>query len=143
MSSEITETIEVDKDISTVYRLWADFENFPHFMSHIKSVKNIGDGNTRWVMGNPLGKDFQWEARALEMEKDSHIKWESTKGDVTNDGEVNFEKIDDDKTRITVTIKFDIPMGIISGAISELTDYPRKSLRNDLQAFRKYANNSE
>ena len=54
----ITEEIEVDAPLSTVYNQWTQFEEFPEFMEGVETVEQLDDTRLRWVAkvaGKPSG----------------------------------------------------------------------------------------
>ena len=42
MSDLITKSITVHKSPAELYRIWSNFEQFPNFMQHIKSIRDTG-----------------------------------------------------------------------------------------------------
>ena len=43
MADQTTKTIIVGARVDDAYEAWANFENFPRFMKHVKSVTKTGD----------------------------------------------------------------------------------------------------
>src|SRR5205823_2308836 len=50
---DLMKTIHVAAPVEEVYAFWRNFENFPRFMSHIKSVEQTADGGYRWTARGP------------------------------------------------------------------------------------------
>ncbi len=140
MAERISKSIIVDKDISYVYNLWADFDNFPHFMRYIKSVTKSGDGQmSHWVAEGPMGKDLEWDSRAT-LEENRRVAWQSVSGDIENSGEVTFRKVSEGRTEVTASIEFTPKAslgGNIAGAI--LGGDAQRRMEEDLQNFKKFA----
>src|SRR4051812_38893676 len=90
MEGQQSKNIIVKCDLDTVYQHWADFERFPQFMRHIKSVSKTGDKTSHWVMDGPLGKTLEWDAETTLMDKNKRIAWNSTEGDLKTSGQVTF-----------------------------------------------------
>ena len=44
----IQKKIEVNVPVSTAYNQWTQFESFPHFLSYVESIEQIGDTLTHW-----------------------------------------------------------------------------------------------
>ena len=63
MADQVTKDIIVKANIDDVYAIWADFEQFPRFMTYIKSITKTGERSSHWVIERPLGKDLEWDAR--------------------------------------------------------------------------------
>ena len=64
MADPITKTIIVKSDVATAYNLWANFENFPHFMKYIERVhqarsehEQVGDERAARQEGRVDGRD--------------------------------------------------------------------------------------
>ncbi len=75
MAGPITKSIIVKADAATAYNLWANFENFPHFMKYIERVTKLGPNMSKWEMDGPLGKKVEWTAETTRMEPNRRIGW--------------------------------------------------------------------
>jgi uncharacterized membrane protein len=106
----IEESIEVNVPIRTAYNQWTQFEEFPRFMGDIESVQQLDDKRLHWV-ASVAGRRHEWDAEILEQTPDQKISWRSTSGK-HNAGTVIFDKVDENTTRVTVTIVFE-PEGVI------------------------------
>src|SRR5688572_32393150 len=80
MADQTTKTIIVGCAVGDVYETWANFENFPSFMKHVKSVTRTGDKMSHWVVEGPLGKSVEWDAETTRLEKNKRIAWNSKEG---------------------------------------------------------------
>ena len=69
MSTKVEKRILVNVPVSTAYNQWTQFEEFPHFMGGVKSVKQLSDDRLEWV-AEIAGVRRQWEARILEQTPD-------------------------------------------------------------------------
>jgi len=144
MSKLVTKTINIDKDVDTVYSLWANFENFPHFMQNIESVSRSGDGISHWKMTGPLGFTAEWDVETVTMEPNERIAWRSVAdSSVTTNGEVRFKRLPEDKTEITVSMTYEPPAGIAGEAITALFGNPEGKLEQDLRNFKTFAESNQ
>jgi len=73
MTHLVNGSIIVQGDVSHIFNLWADFENFPKFMKHIKSVERTGDNSSRWIAAGPLGIHVAWNAEITRFEQNRRI----------------------------------------------------------------------
>ena len=140
MADPISKTIIVKCDAATAYNLWANFENFPHFMKYIERVQKLSDGKSRWEMSGPLGAKVEWTAETTRMEPNKRIGW-NTKDNastVTTSGEVLFTPLADFQTEITVTLKYDPPAGALGEAVAKIFANPGARLDEDLKNFKNY-----
>jgi len=141
MSKQITKSIIVKADVPDVYELWANFENFPHFMRNIKSVRKTGDKTSEWTMSGPLGTKLTWNAELTRVEENKRIGW-STKdnnGLVTTSGQVTFNDLSLEETEVTVILQYALPAGKAGEAVAELLANPEKQLEEDLRNFKAFA----
>ncbi len=140
MADPITKSIIVKADVATAYNLWANFENFPHFMKYIKNVTMLGPSTSRWQMDGPLGKDVEWTAETTRMEPNRRIGWNTKDNDstVTTSGEVVFTPLADFQTEITVTLKYNPPAGALGEAAAKIFSNPSARLDEDLKNFKNY-----
>lgn len=140
MSNQVTKTIIVKGDVASIYSLWADFENFPHFMKHIKKVTKTGERTSHWTMEVPMAPDVSWDAEITRMEENQRIAW-STKqeSDITTSGQVTFTAMPNNQTEVTVVMQYSVPGGVVGEAIAKLLTNPEARLAEDLRNFKTYA----
>jgi uncharacterized membrane protein len=140
MAEQVTRTIIVKAPVSEVYQIWANFENFPHFMKNMESVTKTGDGLSHWVMKGPLGKKLEWDARTTRMDQNIRIAWNSLDGgDIKTSGQVTFKELPANETEIAVTLQYVPPGGKIGEVLSHVFDDPERKLEEDLNNFKHYA----
>ena len=141
MGNQVTKSIIVNGTVPQIYDLWSDFENFPHFMKHIKSVSVTGDGNSHWVMEGPLGTTLEWDAKTTLVEENKRIGWNSKgqEGDLTTSGQVTFNGLPNNQTEVTVTMQYDPPAGLAGEVVDRLFATPEERLTEDLRNFKAFA----
>ena len=137
MATTVSRTIRVRRPVAEVFSLWADFESFPLFMNHIKSVRRTGAGLTHWVMKGPAGLETQWDARTTDMTFGRRIAWETQGGFVEHMGEVLFNDIGDE-TEMTVTMNYVTPLGRLGDAGTRILADPEGRLEQDLENFKRF-----
>ena len=101
----VEKSIQVDCPVDVVYNQWTQFEDFPQFMAGVKEIRQIDDTHVRWH-AEVWGKDKEWDAEITEQVPDQHIAWRSISGDAPNAGEVRFEPVSRDKTRVHLTMEY-------------------------------------
>lgn len=139
MQTKATESVVVNKDVETVYNLWADFEKFPRFIKILSSVEKTGDRISHWTAQGPFGIRIEWDAEITVMDKNEQIAWQSTQGDINNSGDVRFEKMAPDQTEVTLTIHYIPGKGLAEPIFKFLFGNVQKHLRDILQKFKEYA----
>jgi uncharacterized membrane protein len=140
---QTTKTIVVTGEIGRIFNLWADFELFPMFMQHLRSVTKTGERTSHWVMTGPLGSELQWDATVTALEPNQRIAWQSTGGDIEAAGEVRFRQLIEQRTEITVTLGYSLPLRLAERVATRLLRRPETELEDDLENFRRYAETAE
>jgi uncharacterized membrane protein len=140
MTEQFTKSIIVKGDVSTLYGLWANFENFPHFMTNLKSVTQTGEGTTHWKMVGPMKTTLEWDAETTRMEEGKRIAWRSRENSpFKTSGQVTFTALPQNDTEITVTLQMVPPHGALGGLVARLFADPEGQLTRDLRQFKAYA----
>ena len=139
MPEQTTRAVIVGAPAAEVFAAWANFENFPQFMKHIKAVTRTGEKTTRWVAEGPLGKDVEWEAETTRYEPPKRIAWHSMKDSpVTTSGQVTFNDLPNGQTEITVTLQYVAPGGAAGEKLAALLTNPEQMLEEDLRNFKAF-----
>ena len=139
MADKVTRSITVQGEASEIFTMWSNFESFPNFMQHIKSVSVKEDGTSHWVMDGPLGRSIEWEAVTTEVDPNTQIAWRSTGGDIKTSGRVTFNQLSHGETEITATVQYVPPAGKAGEIIARFFENPDEMLAEDLRNFKKYA----
>jgi carbon monoxide dehydrogenase subunit G len=134
MSTKVEKRILVNVPVSTAYNQWTQFEEFPHFMGGVKSVKQLSDDRLEWV-AEIGGIRRQWEARILEQVPDRRVAWAATEG-ATNAGAVDFEDVGGGQTSLKLTLEYE-PEGLIEKVGDKLNVVDRQA-ESDLQKFKEF-----
>lgn len=141
MTKQVSKSIIVKSDVSSVYQLWRNFQNFPAFMNGIQSVTPTGPNKSLWVMAGPAGLQVDWHAEQTLDVPNSRIAWNCKDNDglVTTSGQVTFNALSDMETEITVTMKYTAPGGKLGEAIADWLVDPEARLTADLRQFKLVA----
>ncbi len=137
MAQQVEGSIEAQAPVQTVYEYWRNLENLPSFMSNIEEVRSTGPDTTHWVVKGPLGTRMEFDARTTQDEPNSAIGWNTVDGDVQTSGQVRFQELGPDRTRIDVTMNYaDPPGGKVGEAASKAVANPKLMMEQDLRNFR-------
>jgi len=128
----------VKAPLKDVYQAWANFENFPHFMQHIRSVTKTGERSSHWVMDGPLHSRLEWDAETTRLEENKRIAWSSTGGDIKTSGQVSFNAMPDNYVEVTVMLRYVPPAGVVGDIFAALFTDPEGKLAEDLRNFKRY-----
>lgn len=140
---QVTKSIIVKAKVADVFEVWSNFENFPHFMENIKSIRKTGDDYSHWVMEGPFGTKLEWDAKTTRFEENKRIGWNSIQGDLKTSGQVTFNSLPDGETEVTVTLQYVPPAGLAGEAVAALFDDPETRLLEDLRNFKGYVEKSK
>jgi uncharacterized membrane protein len=132
--NRIEKEIEVDRPLSTVYNQWTQFEEFPHFMSGVKEVRQVDDTHLHWH-ADVGGRELEWDAEITEQEPDKRISWKSISG-VTNAGTVRFDGIGAGRTRVRLWMSYepDGPTEHIGAALGVM----ERQVQTTVEEFKKF-----
>jgi uncharacterized membrane protein len=137
MPQQVEGNIEVQAPVQTVYEYWRNLENLPSFMSNIEEVRSTGPDTTHWVVKGPLGARLEFDARTTQDEPNSAIGWNTVDGDVQTSGQVRFQELGPEQTRIDVTMNYaDPPGGKIGEVASKAVANPKIMMQQDLKNFK-------
>ena len=134
MSTKVEKRILVNVPVSTAYNQWTQFEEFPHFMGGVKSVKQLSDDRLEWV-AEIAGVRRQWTAKILEQIPDRRVAWAATEG-ATNAGAVEFEDVGGGQTSLQLTLEYD-PEGFVEKVGDKLHVVDRQA-EADLKRFKEF-----
>lgn len=128
---EFRKGIRINAPVEEVFAFWQNYDNFPRFMSHLKQVRDMGDGKSHWVASGPADVSVEWDAQVTEMRPNRVIAWESVPGsEVYNAGRVRFEPVEG-ATRVDVFMTYNPPGGVAGHAIAQLFGVDPKSAMDD------------
>ena len=132
--SKIEELIDVKVPVRVAYDQWTQFEEFPRFMDGVESVEQIDDTNLHWI-AKIGGIRKEWDAEITQQEPDQRVAWKSTTG-ADNGGAVDFHRLDDQLTRITLTMDV-APEGVVE-KVGDAVGVPARMVSGDLERFKEY-----
>ena len=134
MSTKVEKRILVNVPVSVAYNQWTQFEEFPHFMGGVKSVKQLSDDRLEWV-AEMAGVRRQWQARILEQVPDRKVAWAATEG-ATNAGSVSFEDLGGGQTSIQLSLEYE-PEGLVE-KVGDKLNIVDKQAEGDLNRFKTF-----
>jgi ribosome-associated toxin RatA of RatAB toxin-antitoxin module len=134
VSTKVEKRILVNVPVSTAYNQWTQFEEFPHFMGGVKSVRQLSDDRMEWV-AEIAGVRRKWTAQVLEQVPDRKVAWAATEG-ATNAGSVEFEDVGGGQTSLRLTLEYD-PEGWVEKVGDKLHIVERQA-EADLKKFKEF-----
>ena len=132
--STITASIEVEVPVRVAYNQWTQFEDFPSFMEGVEEVRQVTDESLEW-RAEIAGQTRTWGTRITEQVPDRRIAWVAVEGEKLA-GAVDFESLDDDRTRVELTMEFE-PDDAMERAADALRVVEGR-VRGDVERFKRF-----
>jgi len=138
MAQRVESSVVVEAPVSRVYEYWRDLENLPNFMTNIEEVRSTGPRTTHWRIKGPLGAKMEFDAQTTQEEENSALAWNSVGGNVETSGQVRFQELGPERTRVEVTLNYaDPPGGKIGEIGSKIVANPQVMVDQDLYNFKE------
>ena len=136
---DFSKSIHIDAAPDDVYDLWTHYENFPHFMSHVVEVRDLGRGRSHWVVRGPGGSEFEWNSVLTEQTRPHRLAWRSEAGaEIPQSGSIQFEP-HRGGTRVTVRMSYTPPAGAVGhGLATLLGSDPKSQMDDDLARMKAF-----
>jgi uncharacterized membrane protein len=131
---DIHKIVNVDAPLEEVFAFWANYENFPRFMSHVREVRDTGGGTSHWVVDRPAGVPVEWDAVVTALETNDVLAWTSVPGSaVESSGIIRFAQNEDGTTHVDLKMTYSPPAGAIGHAAAKLLGAdPKRQMDDDL-----------
>lgn len=134
----VQKTIHIDAPVDRVFEFWTRYENFPHFMSHVREVREVEGDRSHWVVSGPAGITMEWDAELTRYEPGRVIAWRSVEGSpIENEGVIRFEENEAGGTRVTVKLSYCPPGGALGHLAAKLFGAdPKSEMDQDLMRMK-------
>jgi uncharacterized membrane protein len=136
----IHKAVNINAPVEKVYEVWNRHEDFPHFMSRVLDVKNLGDGRYHWKVAGPAGIPVEWEASITKQVPNQMLAWESVAGStIEQKGVVRFLPNGNGGTRVEVKMSYLPPAGAAGHAVAKLFGVdPKSEMTADLLRMKSF-----
>jgi uncharacterized membrane protein len=136
---DIEKAIHIDAPRETVFDLWSDYQNFPHFMSHVEEVRALDETRSHWVVKGPAGAPLEWDAIITEHVRPQVLAWRTEPGaPVQHAGIVRFDD-EGDGSRVSVRMSYHPPGGAVGHAVAKLLGRdPKQEMDADLMRMKAF-----
>ncbi len=136
----IQNAINIAGPLDEVFAFFTNYENFPHFMSHVREVRATGDETSHWVVDGPAGVPVEWDAVLTDLEPNDVLGWASVPGSVVqNAGAIRFRDNGDGTVHVDIKMVYKPPAGAIGHVVAKLLRVdPRKEMDDDLARVKTY-----
>lgn len=134
MTTKVNKTSMVNVPVSTAYRQWTKFEEFPHFMGGVERVTRLSDDRLEWV-AQIAGVHRRWEAKIVQQDLDRAVAWAAVEG-AKNAGWVDFKEAGPSQTSLHLSLEYE-PHGVLEFLGDKLHIVERQA-ESDLKKFKEY-----
>jgi len=134
----IRKSITVDNQPEYLYSYWRNLENLPTFMTHVKSVQDLGNGRSHWVVQVLNNMELEWDAQIIQDRPNEMIAWETLpEATLQNRGYVKF--IPTSKgTEVSVSLEYDPPGAALGrfagGAVKFIAE---EQIKEEIRNFKR------
>lgn len=134
---DIQKSIEVAAPVDRVYAFWADYENFPLFMTTVRRVADLGGGRSHWRVAGPAGIPLEWTAVVTQQVPHQVLAWHTVPGSMLqHSGMIRFEEVAGG-TRVDVRLCYTPLAGGLGRAVAEMLGAdPRLRINDDLDRMK-------
>jgi uncharacterized membrane protein len=126
---------DVAVPVEEAYERWTRFEDYPKFMHRVLKVEEKDDSTVEWEEKIWFSRR-QWQAEIVDRRDNDRIVWKTVSG-TSHKGLVSFHRLDDNLTRVLVTVDFE-PAGMIEKMGSGLR-FAKRAVQADLARFKAFA----
>jgi len=134
----VQKAIGIAAPAERVFEYWANFENFPQWMSHVRSVRDEGNNRYHWIVDGPAGVPVEWHSELYDVIENRQMCWRSMPGSmVDHAGRVQFEDDGAGGTRVQVDLCYVPVAGIVGHAVAKAFGAdPKSEMDADLMRFK-------
>jgi len=135
----VKHTVTIRRPAAELFAFWRQLENLPRFMVNIESITELDARRSRWRVRGPLESVIAWDAEIINEVEGELIAWRSLPGSlVATAGSVRFQPaLGELGTRVTVTLEYDPPVGVVGATISRwLGIDPDSQVEGDLHRLK-------
>jgi uncharacterized membrane protein len=130
----LTQSIDVNVDVSKVYRVWSELDSLPQFMTGVDQVTAIDDTHQHWKTSiGGIRREF--DTVITEQRPDERVGWKSDEG-LPHTGLVTFERLGPASTRVTVQLDWQ-PSGLLEKLVAVI-GFDARTLKSDLAHFKTF-----
>jgi uncharacterized membrane protein len=138
---EFEKCLHIQAPVEVVFRFFADLERLPRFMTHLKEVRDLGQGPSHWVAEGPGGISVSWDAETTQCIQNKLLAWRSLPGSrVETEGLVRFDEKSNGATRLSIRMGHKPPAGILGHYILALFGAdPKSEIDDDMVRLKSLA----
>jgi uncharacterized membrane protein len=133
----IRKSLTIAQPAERLYAYWRQLENLPTFMKHVKSIQDLGNGLSHWVVNVLKDQEFEWDARIIKDRPNEMIAWETLPdAPLQNRGYVKFIPIARG-TEVSVSFEYDPPGGALGEMVGRAAMFiAEQQVKEEIRNFK-------
>jgi uncharacterized membrane protein len=137
---DFQKTLHIDAPVERVFQLWADYRNFPRFMSHVQEVKDLGDGRSHWIVAGLAAIPVEWDAVVSAYIPNEILAWRTEPNSlIQHAGIVRFQPNAWGGTTVEVRLSYNPGIGAVGHALAMLFGVdPKHQMDDDLLRMKSF-----
>jgi uncharacterized membrane protein len=136
---EVERTIEIAASPDLVFDIWSRYENFPHFMSQVTEVRDLGQSRSHWIVQGAHGQDVEWDSVLTVSDRPHRLAWRSEPNAAIDHEGVVLLQPAGEGTRARVRLFWRPPTGTSGEALRVLSGKdPQAMLEDDLHRMKEF-----
>jgi uncharacterized membrane protein len=140
----IRKSVTVNRPANELYDYWHNLSNLPNFMKHVKSVQDLGEGRSHWVVDVLNNVELEWDAKIIEDRPNEMIAWETLpEAPLQNRGYVKFIPTEHG-TEVSVSLEYDPPgaaIGKLAGRMGKFI--AEHQIKEEIRSFKQLMETGE
>ncbi len=111
----------VPHPVTTVFRFFSDFENYPRLVRVLREVHDFGDGRSHWVASGRGGRILEWDTVTTKFVPNRVIAFQSTPSSLVRSScTVRLVPEREGGTCIKIAIDYGVPTERLKEAVAVL-----------------------
>lgn len=137
----IQDTITIQRSANECFNLFTQYERLPRYMGDVMTISRTDRPDIlHWTVKGPMEIPVSWDAIITLQDQSHQINWHTTdNAQVPNSGEVRFEEINPNETRMSALVHYEPPLGELGQKVAEMIKNPQDMLSHGLQEFKRAA----
>jgi uncharacterized membrane protein len=137
---DMQKTLNLNAPVERVFQVWANYQNFPHFMSHVREVKDLGDGRSHWVVAGPAGTSVEWDAVITSFTPNEVLAWRAEPNSIVQHaGIIRFLSNPDGSTTVNIRLSYNPAIGGVGHIVASLFGAdPKSQMDEDLVRMKSF-----
>ncbi|HYD82077.1 MAG TPA: SRPBCC family protein [Paucimonas sp.] len=133
--ARIQQSIDLGVPVHAAYQQLLRFEEYPHFMQEVDTVRRIDDTHLHWA-ANVSYQTLEWDAEIIEQSPDRCVAWRNSGGPIDAE-RIELQSIGPSRSRMTMTMECD-PLQWIPAQDGNADQAVAERIREDLERFKAY-----